>query len=190
MANLRAINSVGSSLATFLQNTYPESLREDYSCQFQAISSGELAQPGDLETSVTIYLYRITIDQHLRGSAHYRETQSARQALPLDLHYLITVWADNSVAENLIVAWVMSQLHQHPIMDRSNLSSDGGWSAQDQIHLIPAELSNEDLMRIWDALEPSYRLSVSYIARTVSIDPEAVVEPLPVVATRYKYGEL
>jgi hypothetical protein len=40
-------------------------------------------------------------------------------------------------------------------------------------------------MRIWDALEPSYRLSVSYIARVVRIDGDAS-RGLPVVATRYR----
>ena len=55
------------------------------------------------------------------------------------------------------------------------------------IQIIPAELSNEDLMRIWDALTPSYRLSISYIARSVRIEPDVLQENKPVVATRYDY---
>jgi hypothetical protein len=41
------------------------------------------------------------------------------------------------------------------------------------------------LMRIWDALEPSYRLSLSYSARVVRIDPDAVPGGLPVVARNF-----
>jgi hypothetical protein len=83
----------------------------------------------------------------------------------------------------------MSQLHQQPVMDVSSLTEEGGWSNNDVVKIIPAELSNEDLMRIWDALAPDYRLSLSYIARVVSIDSAEISAGLPVVATRYQYEE-
>lgn len=71
----------------------------------------------------------------------------------------------------------------------SSLSPDAGWNPSDVVHIIPAELSNEDVMRIWDAIEPPYRLSVSYIARVVRIDPDEIVESRPVVATRLSFTE-
>ena len=42
-------------------------------------------------------------------------------------------------------------------------------------------------MRIWDALIPPYRLSVSYIARMVRIDSERIPDGLPVVASRLSF---
>ena len=74
-------------------------------------------------------------------------------------------------------------------MDVSSLTEDGGWAADDVVHIIPAELSNEDLMRIWDAIAPYYRLSLSYIARVVRIDPDSSDTGRPVVATRYQYEQ-
>jgi hypothetical protein len=56
------------------------------------------------------------------------------------------------------------------------------------IQIIPSELAVEDMMRIWDALTPPYRLSVSYVARLVRIDPDVILEAGPVVATRFGYG--
>ena len=44
-------------------------------------------------------------------------------------------------------------------------------------------------MRVWDALAPDYRLSLSYIARVLRIDAGEVQTGLPVVATRYQYEE-
>jgi hypothetical protein len=44
------------------------------------------------------------------------------------------------------------------------------------------------MMRIWDALDPSYRLSVSYVARLVRLDPDTLTSVQPVVATRFGYG--
>lgn len=189
MANLSAVHSVGSSLITYLRNAYPEPLRTDHDCDFRLLSSGEMADPGDMGTAVTLYLYRITVDEHLRSEP--RSYKPHDQALPLavDLHYLLSVWADSALVEHTIIAWVMSELDQHCVLDKATLSSDGGWFDEDQVQIVPVELSNEDLMRIWDALTPNYRLSVSYKARVVRIDPIPIPEGEPVVARRLHYSD-
>lgn len=189
MANYFAIHSVGSSLITYLRNTYPEPLRSDYPCEFRLLSSGELADPSDFGTAVSLYLYRITVDEHLRGAPATNMPRDAALPLSLDLHFLLTVWADNALEEHVIVAWVMSQLDQHCVLDAATLSTDGAWQASDQIHIVPLEISNEDLMRIWDALAPNYRLSISYKARVVRIDPEDTSVGRSVVAKRFEYTE-
>ncbi len=189
MANVMAIHSVGSSLITYLRNVYPEPLRTDHPCDFRVISSGELADVDDIGTTLTLYLYRVIINEHLRNRSLPNSPSNVNPPLSVDLHLMLSVWADSAVAEHSICAWAMHQLHHHPIMDVSSLSSDGGWGPDDIVHIIPAELSNEDLMRVWDALAPNYRLSVSYIARVVRIDPEETEDGQPVVATRFEYEE-
>jgi Pvc16 N-terminal domain len=82
---------------------------------------------------------------------------------------------------------VMLQLHQRPLLDRSILTAEGGWGVGDQIQVVPSELSHEDMMRIWDALDPAYRLSVAYVARVVRIEREAIPAGRPVVATRLDF---
>ena len=189
MANVSAIHSVGSSLITYLRNAYPEPLRTDHACDFRLMSSGEMADPGDMGTSVTLYLYRITVDEHLRGEPMAYKPQDQALPLSVDLHYLLSVWAESALAEQTIIAWVMSQLDQHSVLDKATLSSDGGWFDEDQVQIVPLELSNEDLMRIWDALAPNYRLSVSYKARVVRIDPVPIPGGEPVVARRLDFGD-
>lgn len=190
MANINAIHSVGSSLLTYLRNAYPEPLRTDHPCEFRLLSSGELVDTSEFGTTVSLYLYRVIINEHVRNRPPSRNPPEGPLPLTVDLHMLLTVWADSAVAEQTICAWVMHQLHQRPIMDSSSLSTDGGWQRDDVVHIIPAELSNEDLMRIWDALTPTYRLSVSYIARVVRIDPLQVETGRRVVATRDAYEEI
>jgi hypothetical protein len=56
------------------------------------------------------------------------------------------------------------------------------------VQLIPEELSTSDMMRIWDTLQPKYRLSLGYVARVVRIDPAEIPEQPPVVATRFNYA--
>jgi len=153
------------------------------------VSSEDLAEhTDDFNTTLSLYLYRVIINEHLRTRPPARMPRDVPAPLSVDLHYLISVWADSSAAEHTICAWTMRQLHNHPILDSSSLTEDGGWLPDDVVHIIPSELSNEDLMRIWDAIAPFYRLSISYIARVVRIDPDEIETGLPVVATRYSYG--
>jgi hypothetical protein len=198
MANIKSIHSVCNSIVQFLHNAYeafpvPDgpagtTMQDEYPCNFRVLSSGELKANADFGTTLSLYLYRVTINEHVR-SQPVRTGTTSNVPLSVDLHFLISVWSESAAAEQTICAWAMSQLHQHPIMDVSSLTEDGGWRNDDVVQIIPAELSNEDLMRIWDALAPDYRLSISYIARVVRIDAADVPEGLPVVATRYQYQE-
>jgi Pvc16 N-terminal domain len=81
----------------------------------------------------------------------------------------------------------MEQLQTTPILDSSVLSATAGWDVTEQIQLMPADLSLEDILRIWDALGPKYRLSIGYLARVVRID-RTIADDLPVVATRFKFN--
>lgn len=190
MASVYSIHSVGNSLITFLRNTYPEPLRTQHPCEFGLISSGELRESDDMGTAVTLYLYRLDIDQHTRNTPLPQRPWATPFPLSVCLYYLFIIWADSALVENTIAAWVMSQIHQHPILDQSTLSSTGDWELDDQVYIVPIEMTNEDLMRIWDAMTPTYRLSLPYLARVVRIDPDVVEEGRPVVATRHVYGEI
>ena len=187
MANQFAIHSVGESLRRYLESSYPESLRTANSCNFRLVSSGEINDPSSFGTSLSLYLYRVTMNEHLRNMPRTYDPSDAQAPLAVDLHYLMTVWANNALAEQTILSWAMRELYRHPILDKSSLSSEADWNAADIVQLIPAELSNEDIMRIWDALNPPYHLSVSYIARVVRIDMDAFESSRVVVANKFSY---
>lgn len=191
MANVFAIHSVGNSITTYLRNSYPRELAglAMPDCGFDLISSGELAGEPDDATRITLYLYRITVNEHSRQMHGTTGAVSRPTPLGLDLHFLLSAWAGNARDEQTMLAWAIRQLHMFPILDASSLSPEAGWGANEVIQVIPAELSNEDVMRIWDALDPPYRLSVSYIARLVRLDPDAPQAGRPVVATRLAYGQ-
>ena len=190
MANLFAIHSVGSSLAMFLKNTYPETLRSQYSCEFKLISSSELAQMEDPESPMlSLLLHRVTLNEHLRQEVRLNDTRYATPPLSLDLHFLMTVWAQSALKEQLVLAWAMRQLHLHQVFDLSALSPEAGWGTTEKVQLIPADLSTEEIMRIWDALKPTYRLSVAYVARVVQIASDDSEQFSPVVATRFGLGD-
>lgn len=187
MANVLALHSVGSSIATFLRNTYPGAPSLP-GCDFALVSSGELAGAIDADsTRITLYLYRVTVNEHGRQN---RGGASPDRIAPLnlDLHFLLSAWAANAQDELVTLAWAVRQLHQHPVLDASSLSPEAQWRSDEHIQIVPAELPTEELMRIWDALEPPYRLSVPYAARVVRLDGDAGSDDRPVVAMRFVHG--
>jgi hypothetical protein len=191
MANVFAVHSVGSSIVTFLRNTYPQQIdgRNMPACTFELTSSGQLAGEIDETTRITLYLYRVTVNEHSRQSRPPGAPDDSFVPLGVDLHYLLTAWAANALDEQVTLAWSMRQLHQFPVLDASALSPEAGWGGDELIQVIPAELSNEDIMRIWDALDPGYRISVSYVARLVRLDPDtAPGSSRRVVTRRFAYG--
>lgn len=198
MAKPFAVYSVGESLIRYLSAVYPKPMQTIFPCNFRLLSSHKINDETPVEdnqNTLTLFLYRLTVNQHLRNAGAALQPSALPLPLALDLHYLMTVWTDDVAAEQTIMTWAMRELHLHPVMDVSslvvtevskgleNLTSD--WTATDTIQLIPAELTNEDMMRIWDALLPPYRTSVSYIARVVRVEPDASEDSRPVVAARF-----
>lgn len=187
MPTIRAIHSVGNSIANYLQRSYPADLHDDFPCSFQLASGAELAGEEGPTRQATLFLYRIGLNPHLRHTTRRDPFTSPRAPLALDLHYLLTVWQDSALAEQTIIGWAMRQLDEHAILDSSFLSPEGGWAADESIQLLPDDLTSQDLFHIWDRLRPSYRLSVGYVARVVRIDGVEEPDHLPVVGARFDY---
>jgi hypothetical protein len=185
MANFRAIFDVGNSVAQMLQNAYPDDLEGSYPCKFRLVSSGEVAteDAGSLDQLVSIFLHRITRNDNFRAATRVQDEPGKQPLLFLDLHYLLTYWGSSAEAEQTVLGWAMQQIQQSPILDISILSAASGWDVTETVQLMPADLSLEDILRIWDALGPKYRLSVGYVARVVRID-RTIPTDVPVVATR------
>ncbi len=184
MANLFAIQSVGESLRLYLQASYPDVLRTLHPCTFRVISSGQLANfedPSGSDVAVTLYLYRVTHSEHARMIRPGISPPDG--VVSLELHWMVSVWSSSAMAEHAVFAWVLRQLHVMPLLDGALLTTQGGWGANEAVQLLPVELPIETLMRIWDALDPSYRISACYVARVVKVG-DASADPPPVVATR------
>lgn len=191
MAAFTAVRAVGDSIVGFLnarhqQELIPgeegESLAERYPAAIRLVSSGELAEENpSFGQAILLYLYRVGVNEQLRTAS--RTSNNRPGPLHLDLHYLLSVWSSSADAEHTLMAWVVRTIHDNPVLDASFLSPEGMWAPGDTIQLTPEELTNEDLLRLWDALAPAYRISYTYVARVITIDPRGVAE-LPHVGVR------
>ena len=191
MADYQAVFAVGDAIAKYLTNSY-DPTAVGFPCTFKLVSSAEIANEDttNLDKTVSLYLHRITTDDNFRYVTAVQDMPNDQPILYLDLHYLLSYWdasAEGAEAEQKILVWTMQQLQSNPILDTSILSLSStapGWDKNDSIQIIPADLSLQDILDIWDGLGPKYRLTVGYVARVVRVD-RTITPGLPVVATRF-----
>ena len=111
-----------------------------------------------------------------------------RAPLPLDLHYLLTVWAKNVVKQQRILGIVMQTLADAPVLSAERLNNVGPerdiFRPNESIELIFNSLSLQDISNIWSAFKVGLPVSIGYIARVVGIDSTIPVEETAPVQTR------
>lgn len=133
-----------------------------------ASASDVLARP-----ALSIFLYRVDYHRVMRGPWSAVAHQDGRAHLPLELHFLITPWADNAEHEYRILGRAMQCLESEPILSGPLLDPEIGWATGDAIQIALGELTTEEIMRTFDSLPVDYKLSVPYVARTIRIDESA-----------------
>jgi hypothetical protein len=181
MAAVTAIYALTNSLASLLTQAYQVRPISGVSCTFSAIGTTDMKKLDDQTTTCAIFLYRVTHNEFLRN----RVAVDRVKPLSVNLHLMVSVWSDTPMREQSVLAWVLRELHQRPVLDRSVLPASDGFTDNDLIQLTPEEITATDMSTIWQVFVPPYRVSLTYVARNLSIDLDPP-EVLPaVVATRF-----
>jgi hypothetical protein len=142
--------------------------------------------------ALSILLYRVDFNKTMRAAWSAVGNADGRGYLALDLHYLLTPWAENAEYQHFIIGRAMQALEQTPVLSGALLyepvlpatpeyEGEPEAAATDSVQLILEEISTEALMRTFDSLPSDYRLSVPYVARVVRIDTAQALASPPVV---------
>ena len=172
MATYRAVAAVGQVIVGLLQGASRPAEFAD--AQFKLIRTEDFSQP--IETGLSVYLYRITVNSSLRRSppANPRGGHESRP-LALDLHYLLTPWGADALSEHQLLAWAMRVLEDTPVLPSAllNEANAGTFDASESVQLILENLAVAEEINLWRGLRLPYRPGVLYIARGVLIDAPA-----------------
>jgi hypothetical protein len=144
-------------------------------------------------SGLSVWLYRIERDEHLLNQPPRRVAYDRleRRRFPVRLHYLMTpvleIQGDGPGLEQAIVGKVLQVFHDVPLLAGALLRDDlVGSGTELGVRFEPLPL--EEVTRVWDALELSYRLSVGYevsVALLGSGDEPTRVAPVELVQTDY-----
>lgn len=159
----------------------------------QLLSSSDFKTIKSFGSMVGLYLYRVNVDSvgynRWMPPAQGAPLGEARRELPLNLHFLLISWGTNAQAEIDLHAWAMHELATNPQLDVSALAGiDPGWGENERAHVVPEELSNEDLFKIWDALPSKYSLSSAYVVKTTRVALSSESSAGPVITRAFSQG--
>ena len=154
-----------------LRSSYPGSDME-----FRVVTSSDFSEK-TITNGASLFMYRV----HVNGSSRVapgevgHDGAKRETVLPLDLHFLITLWGDEASKQHSLAGWIMRVLEDTPILPASVLNSviPSVFREEESVQIVQADVSTEDLFRIWAGIgNNAYQLSISYVARVVHIESE------------------
>lgn len=124
--------------------------------------------------TVSLWLYQVCEDEFMKNSPTRRAVNDRDEQptpLALDLSYLLTINTADVAGDQRVLGRALQILHDNA---RLRIEAEDG-SGADEVSLVFARRSLEELTRVWDALREPYRLSVCVDVRVVRIDSTRVL---------------
>ncbi|HEY4943551.1 MAG TPA: DUF4255 domain-containing protein [Rhizomicrobium sp.] len=158
-------------------------------------SPHEMRHDMNLE-GLSVWLYRIVRDEmRLNRPDEWLSSGLLRTPpLPLRLHYLMTPVTFNSAAgssadiEQRIMGRVLQALHTKPILQGLDLRDTDLEGSGCELHVRLEALALDELSRLWEGLEGSFQLAVSYEVAVINVDADqepARVTPVEIVLPEF-----
>ncbi|GAF48256.1 DUF4255 domain-containing protein [Rhodococcus wratislaviensis] len=176
---ITAIRATSRTLADFLQAEFEADPDLGGSFAGGGTMRVYLNTPAEMTGSrhgLSVWLYRVTRDESTlnRPPERISPTRTRPAPLPVRLHYLIapitgSTAADAPETEQVILGKALQALNDHPQLTGVDLKDDFAGTRAIVTARFEA-LTTDELGRVWDALDTSYRTSVSYEVTVVDIE--------------------
>ena len=170
MSDYTVIGDVGETLKKLLEDDLWTGISPKPEITFK--SPKEIKDDGGSTNKVSLFLYQVLDNPHLRNEEPVRVDDSLLQAPPLalDLFYLVTPYSEDKTQEKYIIGKVIQIFYDNAV--RNGTILQGALAGSDEeIRLLYNPISLDDLTKIWNAFQDvAYRFSVSYLVTPVRID--------------------
>jgi hypothetical protein len=168
MAKASAIAAVGLAVVDLLERARPTTTWTIGLYQADDFKTRKI------KTGASVYLYRV-VPSSQRVPAPRPEEGGARRKppLPLDLHYLLTPWAEAADTQHVILGWMLRAVADTPVLSSGFLNDriqDSVFSPEEDVTLTPEPLSIQDTTNVWEVGKPAVQISATYVARLIRID--------------------
>jgi hypothetical protein len=174
----------------------------DLAALFGGSATVSLATPDGMEAAseigLSMWLYRLIRDEQTlnRPARRLTPTLCRRHALPVRLHYLMTPIITGAAGlpapetEQLVIGRVLQAFHDEPLISGSDLAGSYQGSGV-ELAVRLETLGLDETSRIWEGLERSYQLSISYEVSVVVIESDiapAGITPVSIVLPNFAIG--
>ena len=187
MARHQAIAATSNALLGLLRDRYP---RNDFgtSLDIQLYQSRDFEAP--MREGFSVFLYRVTINATVRNMTLRRapDGRRFRPSLPVDLHYVITPWAEDGERQQRMLGWVMRFMEDLGVLTAGHLNhyvtETDVFAPHEGLEIICDPLALADYLTLWDRLRPRMPTSATYALRMLSIDSDVRIDDGALVQTR------
>jgi hypothetical protein len=171
-----------AEVSKFLRHTLWLGLAEDPDAKqlVQSETNIVLSNPGqpaeDGVRNVSLWLYQVVPNEHLRNAAYVRQADDGTEQYPplsLNLYYLLTPSTGKDEGDQRVLGKALQVFHDQSILPMASAESPG---EGEELHLSLVQRTIEELAEVWEALQKPYRLSVCYEVRVVRISSRRVAQ--------------
>ncbi len=167
MAAFSNLSDVSNTLKTFLLDSIPELLTPT-DIVFQS-PANLTAGPSAL---LSIFLYRVSHNPHLRNAPPIRTgiSTAVKAPLPLDLEYLFTPFSTDINEELTILEKIAGLFTDNAILSGDQLEGSLAANGNTEIRIVPNDLPVQEINQLWQAFQNNpYHLGLSFIVSPVYI---------------------
>jgi len=193
MATYQAIAATGQAILGLLADACPKP--EFDGALFELYQPANFQNP--MSEGISLFLYRVTVNLGQRNQATRPRPGGLRPRppLPLDLYYMLTPWSPTAERQQRLLGWAMRTLEDTPILPSGHLNhyapEANVFQPAETVELFYEPISVQDMVTIWDVFKPHQQLSVTYVARMVSLESEqGTPEAGPVQTRKFEVGTL
>ena len=186
MATFQAIAATGQAILGLLADAVPKP--EFAAARFELYQVSSFGSP--MEEGVSLYLYRISTNTTQRNLPPRVGTNGRRYRppIPLDLHYMASVWARTAVKQQRLLGWLVRTLEDIPILPAGMLNNYGPeaeiFRPGETVEVIFDQMTLQDLYNLWSAIKVSPPLSVNYLVRMIAVESSVEIDDAAAVQTR------
>ncbi len=193
MATFQAIAATGQAMLGLLADAVPKP--EFANAQFELYQLSNFNNP--MEEGISLYLYRIAVNGTIRNRPPIvgPDGRRHRPPIPLDLFYVLSVWARSAVKQQRLLGWTIRMFEDVPILPTGLLNNYGPepeiFQPGETVEIILESLTLADFNNLWSATKTALPVSVGYVARMVGISSELpLIEATEVQTRDFKTGAL
>jgi hypothetical protein len=170
-----------AEVSRFLRHTLWLGIAEDNDTKQLVSSENNIVlsnpgQPADNHRNLSLWLYQVVPNEHLRNAAFVRQNSDGLEQYPplsLNLYYLLTPSTDNDEGDQKVLGKALQVFHDQSILAMPSAETPG---EGEELHIALVQRTIEELAEVWEALQKPYRLSVCYEVRVVRISSRRVVQ--------------
>jgi hypothetical protein len=142
-----------------------------------------------MSDGVSLYLYRVTVSANRNQPPHVGpDGRRYRPPLPLDVHFLVTAWAETAIRQQRLLGFAIRTLEDTPILPAGVLNQHGPepdvFRPEESVELVYETLSVQDVSYIWEVAQTKEQPSAPYVARMVQIESSVPLDEAGLVQTR------